>query len=189
MDNYINHSGGANGSDIQWDIIGKEYGFKNHIHYYYKNKTPFGNFEISEEDVIEGQVKVTLSARKMGRIAEIHQIRDERLIRNWCQVKYSDAIFAIGTIINTGTIMNYGKIALIPQVKGGTGYAVQMAIDNNKPVYVFDQNKKRWLTFKNNKWVFFNEIPKLTFNYAGIGTREINEYGINAIRNIYESNK
>jgi hypothetical protein len=32
------------------------------------------------------------------------------------------------------------------------------------------------------------EIPKLTENFAGIGTREINQYGIDAIRQIYKKN-
>ena len=38
-DKYTNHYGGAKGSDIQWDIIGKEYGFSNHFHYWMNNKT------------------------------------------------------------------------------------------------------------------------------------------------------
>jgi hypothetical protein len=35
------------------------------------------------------------------------------------------------------------RIAAHPAVSGGTGYAVAMAILNNKPVHVFDQNLKQ----------------------------------------------
>jgi hypothetical protein len=58
-----------------------------------------------------------------------------------------------------------------------------MAIDMNKELYVFDQNK--------NQWYYWNQkfevcvTPKLTKNYAGIGTRKINNNGIQAIRNVY----
>ena len=139
MKKYINHSGGAIGSDTVWGEIGIKYGVENK-HYWYKNKTPNGNTEILEEDAIEGQKKVTIAARQMGRIAQTHQVRDERLIRNWCQVKYSDSVFAITTMLSVGDEMNYGKKALIRQGKGGTGYAIQMAINEN-----------RYLTFCSDK--------------------------------------
>lgn len=42
------------------------------------------------------------------------------------QVKNSDAVFAIGHLVRG-------------IVDGGTGWAVQMAIDDGKPVYVYDQ--------------------------------------------------
>lgn len=38
------HSGGADGSDTMWDIIGKVYGLNTVRHYYYITKTPRGNF-------------------------------------------------------------------------------------------------------------------------------------------------
>ena len=44
------------------------------------------------------------------------------LKKNWQQVKHSDAIFAVSTIANDDT------------VNGGTGWAVQKAIDNTNDV-------------------------------------------------------
>jgi len=181
---FTNHTGGALGSDTQWDAIGREFGVVNHNHYWMTNKTPNGNKEISAEDQVEGQAKATIAARQMGRIALTHQVRDERLIRNWSQVKYADAIYAIGELIESGAEMNYGKKALISQVKGGTGYAVQMAINEGKPVFVFDQVKNQWFTYDNG-WITLNYTPTLTNNFAGIGTREINPSGEKAIRDAY----
>lgn len=181
---FTNNSGGALGSDTRWDEIGREFGVTNHIHYWMSNKTPIGNQEITEEDKVEGQQKVTIAARQMGRISETHQVRDERLIRNWSQVKYSEAIFAVGKVLAPGEAMNHGKKALITQVAGGTGYAVQMAINEGKPVYVFDQERKLWYRNLNNKWEV-TDVPILPTKFAGIGTREINQFGEQAIRDVY----
>lgn len=183
---FTNHSGGALGADTQWDVIGREYGVVNHVHYWMNNKTPNGNQEISKEDMIEGQQKVTKAARDMGRIEPSHQVRDERLIRNWSQVKYSDAVFAITSLLEEGAEMNYGKKAKIRQGNGGTGYAVQMAINEGKPVYLYDQSKNQWYKNINGIWET-SEVPKLTKNFAGIGTREINESGKEAIRSVYSN--
>ena len=95
------------------------------------------------------------------------------MIRNWFQVRDSDAIYAIGKI-------SYNK------VEGGTGYAVQMAINNDKPIHVFDQKDNTWKIYDKKSGKFVKEdTPTLTKNYAGIGTREITPEGIQAIKDVY----
>jgi hypothetical protein len=79
-----------------------------------------------------------------------------------------------------------GRVAKIAIGEGGTGYAIQMAINENKPVYVYDQSRKTWFTRVNNRWEVFNGTPVLTPNFAGVGTREINQDGKAAIRAVYE---
>lgn len=119
------HSGGADGSDTMWDIIGKVYGLNTVRHYYYITKTPRGNFPISEAAYEEGKSAVyrannTLKRQNIEKYMGL-------LARNWCQVKNSDAVFAIIEGFIGSTI-----------VKGGTGWAVQMAIDSDKDAFVFD---------------------------------------------------
>ena len=58
LTNYIMHSGGADGSDTMWDIIGRVYGLEVVRHYYYINKTPRGNFPISNSAYEEGKCAV-----------------------------------------------------------------------------------------------------------------------------------
>lgn len=180
-----NHSGGALGADTEWDIIGRKYGIINHNHYWMTNKTSNGNREITKKDEIEGRKKCTIAARQMGRIEENQFVTNPRFIRNWSQVKYSDAVFAITTILAVGGDMKYEKKAKIRQGKGGTGYAIQMAINEGKPVYIYDQKRKSWFSNIDGVWGF-SEIPTLTRNFAGIGTREINEYGKQAIEDVYK---
>ena len=180
---YICHSGGARGADKTWGDVAELYGIPTN-HYWYVNKTPFGNTEISLEDANQGQAKATLAARQMGRI-EAHQfIRNPLIIRNWCQVKYSDAVFAVTTMLPVGASLDYGKTALIRQGAGGTGYAIQMAINEGKPVFVYDQVREEWF-YHCGKWTRCF-VPTLSPDFAGIGTREINRAGIRAIETIFK---
>lgn len=65
-----------------------------------------------------------------------------------------------------------------------------MAVNNNKPVFLFEQNLKEWLIYVRypNKFVSINIIPPLTENFAGIGTRQITDAGKKAIKEILEFN-
>lgn len=168
--NYNNHTGGAKGADSYWDEIGREFGVVNHFHYWYKKKNPksLPEHEIEEEDYQEGvlminQANKTLKRQHIDKYMHL-------LARNWIQVKNADSIFAISTI--------KGK-----KVSGGTGWACQMAIDTDKDLYVFDQEQEKWYYWNGKFEVCVT--PKLTKNFAGIGSREINESGIKAIRNVY----
>jgi hypothetical protein len=177
-------SGGAIGSDKAWGDEASKYGI-NVVHFYHGNKTPHGTHSITPEDYEEGQQKVTIAARLMGRIEHNHQVRQSLLIRNWAQVKYSSEVYAVGTILKPGDTMNYGKKALIYQVAGGTGYAVQMAIAENKPVYIYDQVRGLWISIKNDEWKRMLKPPIITVDrFAGIGTREINVAGEATIREV-----
>jgi hypothetical protein len=169
---YINHSGGAVGADSTFDLLGKVRGFKNHNHYYHGDKTPLGNVEITDEQLEEGWEHILLANNTLLRKPDAYK---DLLSRNWFQVKNADAIFAIGELKNSY------------EVNGGTGWAVQMAIDNIKPVYVFDQRIGTWNKYNYNYLIFeVCDAPILTMNYAGIGTRKINDMGKEAIAKLYD---
>ena len=169
-DKYVNHSGGAVGSDSYWGAIGEKYGVVSE-HYYYGNKTPNGNHQITQEQFEEGKEHVLKANETLHRRPDAYM---NLLSRNYAQVKNADAIFAVGHLKNG-------------IVDGGTGWAVQMAIDDNKPVYVYDQIRKQWFANLNGSWQVFSGIPKLTKNFAGIGTRELNQDGKDAIKQVYEN--
>lgn len=169
---FHNHSGGADGADTYFDIIGREFGFINHHHYWFKKMNPYSKQEdeISFDEYNEGVKMINKANLKLKR-QNIDKYM-HLLARNWMQVKNSEAIYAIGMLRNSTS------------VEGGTGWAVQMGIDCKKPVYVFDQLKEQWYWFNEKEFVCCS-TPTLTYNYAGIGTRKINDSGINAIRNLY----
>lgn len=183
------NSGGAPGSDTIWEIFCEIYGIKvRAFSYKTKNHNSPNKIEISEEDYEEGVQKIKKANKMLGRKnIDKHM---NLLARNWAQVKYSEEIFAIGTILNPGDISKSGFVVTskMASVDGGTGYAVQMAILNEKTVYVFDQNKELWY-----KWSYITDqfmrvriVPKIQCqSFAGIGTRDINEAGKKAIEEVF----
>jgi len=114
------------------------------------------------------------------------------LARNWAQVKYSDEIFAIGNIIEPGKKGSRGfyNKSEFQVVDGGTGYACMCAVNNNKPLYVFDQGKDKWFrwSYTSLKFIEVDKDLKINFeNFAGIGTRDIKPNGIKAIEDLYKT--
>jgi hypothetical protein len=64
-----------------------------------------------------------------------------------------------------------------------------MAIDCNKPVYFFDQDSGYWYKYNevNEQFELHDRIPKLTQNFAGIGTRNLTLVGKCAIKEVYNN--
>lgn len=177
---YTMHSGGALGSDHLWDAIGQGYGVTDMRHYYFGDRTPYGNTCLHINDFAEGWRKVQEAnlTLKRGNVKKYKNL----LSRNWAQVKYSDAVYAIGVTLDFKT------------VDGGTGWAVQMAINAGKPVYLFDQMKGRWyewevtnpeITLVDSHFEPMKVLPVLTKNFAGIGSRQHNNLGMKAIISVY----
>lgn len=189
-----NHSGGAKGADSTFDAVGKSYGQVKHNHYYHGDKTPMGNVHISEQDFEEGRYESAKAAkRNFG--YKYATMKDDRLIRNWAQVKHSDSVIAIGNIVQPGErlfpdIAGDTRVALEPSVTGGTGYAVAMAKNHGKPIFVFNQKDVRWYAWSHSDNEFFeSDVPVLTKNFAGIGSRNITAAGVQAIKDVYENTK
>jgi hypothetical protein len=111
------------------------------------------------------------------------------LARNWAQVKYSKEVFAIGSIVEPGAKGNKGYYnkSKYQVVDGGTGYACQMAVNNDRDVYVFEQNKDKWFRWSYTALRFIEIVePSISYqDFAGIGTRKINDNGISAIQELY----
>lgn len=171
--NIVCHSGGAEGSDFFFETIGSEYGVKTKA-YSYKtsiHKSP-NKVEISESDYKEGIVEINKANKWLNRYG-INKYMN-LLARNWAQVKYSEQIFAIGTIIKVGdrNVKGYYNKGKYDVVDGGVGYAIQMSINHNKEIFVFDQIRNKWFKWSYNTMSFIkmSETPKIEVqNFAGIG--------------------
>lgn len=188
LNNITCHSGGATGSDYFFESIGESYGVKTKA-YSYKtkyHKSP-NKVEISDRDYMEGVIRIKKANIVLNRWGVDKYMN--LLARNWAQVKYSKQIFAIGHIVNPGerTQKGYYCNSKYQSVDGGTGYAIQMGVDNNKDIYVFDQLKDKWFRWSYSSLSFIHcDIPKiLVEDFAGIGTRQILPNGIKAIEDLY----
>lgn len=163
---YVNHSGGAIGSDTVWGELSGQYGAVSE-HYWHGKRTENGNHEITEEEFEEGKEHVLEANKTLHRQPYKYM---SLLARNYCQVKNAEEIFAIGHFKN--------KV-----VDGGTGWAVQMAMDVGKIVNFYDQDRDVWGRYSNGKWER-SDTPVLTKNFAGIGTRKLNDKGWMAIKEV-----
>ena len=189
-DNLVCHSGGAEGSDIAWETIGESFGVKTKA-YSYKTKyhKSLNKVEISDDDYNEGVIEVNKANKWLNRFG-IHKYMN-LLARNWAQVKYSDQIFAIGHIVKSGgkSSKGYYNKSKYDVIDGGTGYAVMMGINNNKEIFVFDQDKDKWFRWSYSAFHFIEikEVPIISVqNFAGIGTRELQQNGYKSIENVYK---
>ncbi len=181
---YTCHSGGCPGADITWEREGEKYGVHTIAYSFYnhtqegKNQKILSGLELKEGFEAVLRANKTLKKYPQGQPQYVQNL----LARNWFQVKNSEAVFAIGK-----------KFLTNHTVDGGTGWAVQMAVDCDKPVFVWVPDS---MNIKGGYWCRYmpvvgfeglrGEIPVLTENFAGIGTREINEWGIKAIQEVYK---
>lgn len=164
LSSYTLYSGGAEGSDTMWDLIGRAYGLKTAIHYYHNRITPIGNTPITEEQYWRAVNKAQKTLMRFGYDKYL-----SLLARNWMQVESSTAVFAIADgFIKGEEVVN--------------GWAVQMAIDAGKPCFVFIQQSDKWIIM--NKWRNLDSVPFLHKKFAG--TRNLKPNGIKAIIDIYD---
>ena len=187
---FTNHSGGAYGGDTYWDIIGREYGVTNHKHY-----RDAGNTSLSAQLRKSGVQAEVLTKEQMDQArAEVERLLGKKYpdttegnlqVRNYYQVANADAVFAIAEIemttdksnpnLTDSTKSKYSYFS--NKVKGGTNTAVQLGIQLGKPVYVWDLKNQFWTQFDGKDFVKI-DTPVLTKNFAGVGSRDIEDYAI-----------
>lgn len=180
---YLIHSGGSDGADMTWETEGLKHGIESVAYSFWnhQHKSQFGKI-LTPDELSEGWKACKIATKTLKRpLDRIQYEYIKNLIsRNWFQVKNSDSVFAIGRFVN-----DQRKL-----VMGGTGWAVQMGIDNNKLVYLFDMTTNEWYKYDytEKKFIQMYELPRFTENFAGIGSRDITANGIYAIKNIIEFN-
>jgi hypothetical protein len=110
--------------------------------------------------------------RRMGRTYhEAEKIR--RVVQSiFHMVNDSYQLFALGWIQPDDT------------VKGGTGWAVELAKLFNRPVSVFDQGRHAWFSWRGGRWE--PDQPAIGDKpFAGTGTRNLTDEGRAAIADLF----
>lgn len=177
---YTCHSGGAEGADSYFEFFSKKFQVRV-VAYSYRTKfhTSENKYELTTDEFNEG-VENVLKANEVLKRSKINSYL-KFLARNWFQVKNADEVYAV-----TNLKMVNNRL----QVKGGTAWAVQMAINSEKKVFVYDQQTAQWLYWDTYYLNFkpLTEQPKINAsNFAGIGTRNINLFGIQAIEELFKN--
>lgn len=84
---FVNHSGGATGTDRAWDVESSRFGAVSK-HWYRGRRTPFGNAPMSDADFIEPEETAQEAARRMCRIWSRNVHVQDLVRRNWCQANF-----------------------------------------------------------------------------------------------------
>lgn len=171
---YTMNSGGAYGGDTYWDVIGRQFGLTNINHFrpadnqrlsktlMDRNVKPF-SITHEQSNYAREQIK-QLTGRELP-----YDIGGELLARDFYQVDKSDGVFAIANITSSQRA-----------VEGGTNMAVQVGIKQGKPVHVYDLNTESWYQYNQSTGRFeVEDTPVLTKSFAGVGTRNIQNYKVN----------
>ena len=171
---YTMNSGGAYGGDTYWDVIGRQFGLTKINHFrpidnQNMSKTLRDNnvkpFSITHEqsNYAREQIK-QLTGRELP-----YTLAGELLARDFYQVDKSDGVFAVANITSSQK-----------SVEGGTNMAVQVGIKQGKPVHVYDLNTESWYQYNQSTGRFeVEDTPVLTKSFAGVGTRNIQNYKVN----------
>lgn len=180
---FVNHSGGALGADMAFDEIGRRHGFTQHIHY-----RPMDYFDAAPELKRIINLAVGDAAKALGRPDSFKGI--DLVRRNWFQVR--DEIFAISRIVkpNERDWKGFTNKAGKEVIAGGTGWAVEMGIQKDIPVYVYDINTDKWHYWSSmdNKFKEIRDQDSVFIvcpNYAGIGSRQLTFNALQAIEQLY----
>jgi hypothetical protein len=196
----IGVSGAAKGADATWGKEGHKVGYSvlHMIPETSYNTRPMQRFfeqrdrgeqkgvprGVSEAELMEAGPAVEQANHTLGRpIEKIKRESYDFILRNWFQVKNANSLFAVGELETSHPTLNYRA------VKGGTGWAVQMALDKGmQDVFVYDQRQGSWFQWSTdaNQFKAIKGTPKLKANPALIGTRELNPLGKKAIQDVMQ---
>jgi hypothetical protein len=168
-------SGGADGAEAVFGECAEAWGLAE-LNFSFAGREPRrrrGLVQLSEQELAQGAVS--------ARYVQAHLHRDlpgepdfrKVLATIWHQVNTAGAVFVVGWINSNGT------------VTGGTGWAAELAKHWHKPLYVFDQERERWMSWDGE----FTECepPKIEERrFTGAGTRRLSAAGKDAIRGLFE---
>jgi len=114
------------------------------------------------------------------------EIVSKRMKRTYSRTdKIRKIIQSIFHMVNNGHhVIAVGWILADNTVKGGTGWGVELAKLFNRPLSVYDQERKGWFSWKDSQWV--EDTPVITSDtFVGTGTRYLSDDGRHALRDLF----
>jgi len=180
---HILYTGNTNGAATAWAEEGKHLVGRTVVYDVKTLDLP----EMTPENKNEVEDAYQTAVKQLNRKPLGGRTHPGRLLRKeYLHVKAADAIFAIGVLVYPGKkgVAGVTNTLSHPIIDGGAAYTVQMAANLGKPIYIFDQNQKKWFSYADNT---LSPIapPTLTKKFAGIGTETLNAAGRQEIKNTY----
>ncbi|MCF6291118.1 MAG: hypothetical protein L3J03_09035 [Desulfobacterales bacterium] len=172
---YTLYSGGLKGAESAFGRAAEKWGIKEVTYSFVDHKIERDRNVVllSGEELQRGDISMELVSKMMGRTYyETNKIR-KVLQTIFHMVNSGHQVFVVGTILEDNT------------VKGGTGWAVELAKLFNRPLSVFDQKQAAWYVWENGGWRK-EDGPRITHStFVGSGTRHLTGEGRQAIEQLF----
>lgn len=169
------YSGGANGAEEEFGALAEAWGV-NEVNFTFdghKQTRARGRYELSPRELAAGDVSLVYVSRRLNRTYSEGSLIRRVLQTIWHMVSRSQQVFVIGEIQSDGT------------VKGGTGWAVELARMWNKSLWVYDQDRSGWYRWDGVDWTS-GEPTIDSVHFTGTGTRYLTEAGRLAVKSLFE---
>jgi hypothetical protein len=172
---YTLYSGGLKGAESTFGEAAEQWGIKEVAYTFAGNKIARDKnaLLLSKDELKRGDISMELVSKMMNR-TYYHTDKIRKVLQIiFHMVNNGHQVFVIGSIQPNNT------------VKGGTGWAVELAKLFNRPLSVYDQPQKQWFSWRENSWR--KDAPKIIHEtFVGTGTRELSEDGRQAIFRLFE---
>lgn len=175
------YSGGAKGADLTFGLWAAR---NQHavVHYTFEGKGGYKGEHarvLTQEQLAEAKEAVKEAGLSLGRNVPRDPVVKNLINRNYYQVKDAERVYAV-TRWNLAKDDDHGS-TVEGELGGGTGWAVQMAIQRRCPeIYLYALERAQWYAWSQDSgcnWKRVESVPRPHGRYAGIGSRELGEGG------------
>jgi len=175
-DDCVLYSGAANGAEGAFGAAAERHGV-DEVNYTFEGHNDArrrGIRVLTNKELKHGDVSLAYVSKLMHRKYQDTPLFRKVLQSIWHQVNSGQEIYVVGQILEDDT------------VKGGTGWGAEFAKLCNKPLFVFDQEKRQWNRWTGDSWEKKPD-PVITHpQFTGTGTRFLNEKGTRAINDLFD---
>lgn len=174
---YTLLSGGAQGAEAEFGERAEKYQLQE-MTFTFEGRTAEirqrGAVVLDEAELKEGHVSHAYLQARMHRTYPNTPQFQKTLDTIWHQVNTASEVFVIGTVLPDKT------------VKGGTGWAAELARHTEKALFVYCQQRRCWLSWQKSDWAE-TAAPIITkTRFCGTGTRFLSDDGKRAIHELFE---
>lgn len=170
-------SGGADGAEAEfgecaerWGLREENFSFEGH-----QVARTRGLKLLNDNELREGDVSLAYVSATMHRTYHQNPAIRKVLQSIWHQVRSASEVFIIGTIQRDDT------------VKGGTGWAAELARHQQKLLHVYDQERRAWFSWSTTTRAWMPSKPTIEHTrFTGTGTRTLTEDGKAAIVDLFQ---
>ena len=171
-------SGGAIGAEGEFGACAERFGLKEENYSFEGHAVARtrGLRLLSDEELRDGDVSLAYVSATMHRPYHQNPTLRKVLQSIWHQVNSAQEVFIVGVIQRDDT------------VKGGTGWAAELARHQQKSLHVYDQERRSWFTWNHTTRTWQPSKPTITHSrFTGTGTRSLTEDGRAAIQELFSA--